>query len=49
MDEFAKEQENKLREYYNGRLNKDEDMEMLNKMNNQNDNMKNYSILNILR
>ena len=48
MNEFAKEQENKLREYYNGRLNKDEDMEMLNKMNNQNDNMKNYSILNVL-
>ena len=49
MEEFAKEQENKLREYYNIRLNKDEDMEMLNNMNNQNDNnMKNYSILNVL-
>ena len=49
MEEFAKEQENKLREYYNSRLNKDEDMEMLNNMNNQNDNnMKNYSILNVL-
>ena len=49
MEEFAKEQENKLREYYNNRLNKDEDMEMLNNMNNQNDNnMKNYSILNVL-
>ena len=49
MEEFAKEQENKLREYYNTRLNKDEDMEMLNNMNNQNDNnMKNYSILNVL-
>ena len=48
MNEFAKEQENKLREYYNSRLNKDEDMEMLNKMNNQNENMKNYSILNVL-
>ena len=48
MDEFAKEQENKLREYYNSRLNKDEDIEMLNNMNNQNDNMKNYSILNVL-
>ena len=49
MDELAKEQENKLREYYNSRLNKDEDMEMLNNMNNKNDNnMKNYSILNVL-
>ena len=48
MNEFDKEQENKLREYYNSRLNKDEDMEMLNKMNNQNENMKNYSILNVL-
>ena len=49
MEEFAKEQENKLREYYNTRLNKDEDMEMLNNMNNKNDNnMKNYSILNVL-
>ena len=49
MEEFAKEQENKLREYYNIRLNKDEDMEMLNNMNNKNDNnMKNYSILNVL-
>ena len=48
MNEFAKEQENKLREYYNNRLNKDEDLEMLNNMNNQNDNMKNYSILNVL-
>ena len=49
MEEFAKEQENKLREYYNSRLNKDEDIEMLNNMNNQNDNnMKNYSILNVL-
>ena len=49
MEEFAKEQENKLREYYNSRLNKDEDMEMLNNMNNKNDNnMKNYSILNVL-
>ena len=49
MEEFAKEQENKLREYYNSRLNKDEDMEKLNNMNNQNDNnMKNYSILNVL-
>ena len=47
-DELAKEQENKLREYYISRLNKDEDMEMLNNMNNQNDNMKNYSILNVL-
>ena len=48
MNEFAKEQENKLREYYNNRLNKDEDLEILNNMNNQNDNMKNYSILNVL-
>ena len=48
MNQFSKEQENKLREYYNSRLNKDEDMEMLNKMNNQNENMKNYSILNVL-
>ena len=46
MNEFSKEQENKLREYYNNRLNQDEDMEMLNKMS-QNQNMKNYSILNI--
>ena len=48
MNEFAKEQEDKLREYYNSRLNKDEDMEMLNNMNNQNNNMKNYSILNVI-
>ena len=48
MNEFAKEQENKLREYYNNRLNKDEDLEILNNMNNQNDNLKNYSILNVL-
>lgn len=48
MNEFAKEQENKLREYYNSRLNKDEDMEMLNNMNNQNDNLKNYSLLNVI-
>ena len=46
MNEFSKEQENKLREYYNNRLNQDEDMEMLNKMS-QNQNIKNYSILNI--
>ena len=48
MNEFAKEQEDKLREYYNSRLNKDEEMEKLNNINNQNDNMKNYSILNVL-
>jgi len=48
MNEFAKEQEDKLREYYNNRLNKDEEMEKLNNINNQNDNMKNYSILNVL-
>ena len=46
MNEFSKEQENKLREYYNNRMNKDEDIEMLNKMS-QNQNMKNYSLLNI--
>ena len=46
MNEFSKEQENKLREYYNNRKNKDEDIEMLNKMS-QNQNMKNYSLLNI--
>ena len=46
MNEFSKEQENKLREYYNNRMNQDEDIEMLNKMN-QNQNMKNYSILNV--
>ena len=46
MNEFSKEQENKLREYYNNRINKDEDIEMLNKMS-QNQNIKNYSILNI--
>ena len=46
MNEFSKEQENKLREYYNNRLNQDEDIEMLNKMS-QNPNMKNYSLLNI--
>ena len=46
MNEFSKEQENKLREYYNNRLNQDEDIEMLNKMT-QNQNMKNYSLLNI--
>jgi hypothetical protein len=46
MNEFSKEQENKLREYYNNRLNQDEDIEMLNKMS-QNQNMKNYSLLNI--
>ena len=48
MNEFAKEQEDKLREYYNSRLNKDEEMEKLNSINNQNDNMKNYSILNVI-
>ena len=50
MNEFAKEQEDKLREYYNNRLNQDEDMEMLNKMNKQNTNtnIKNYSLLNVL-
>lgn len=48
MNEFAKEQEDKLREYYNSRLNKDEEMGKLNNINNQNDNMKNYSILNVL-
>ena len=48
MNEFAKEQEDKLREYYNSRLNKDEEMEKLNNINNQNDNMKNYSILNVI-
>ena len=46
MNEFSKEQENKLREYYNNRMNKDEDIEMLNKMS-QNQNIKNYSILNV--
>ena len=46
MNEFSKEQENKLREFYNNRINQDEDLEMLNKMN-QNQNMKNYSLLNI--
>ena len=46
MNEFSKEQENILREYYNNRLNQDEDMEVLNKMS-QNQNIKNYSILNI--
>ena len=46
MNEFSKEQENKLREYYNNRLNQDEDIEMLNKMS-QNPNMKNFSLLNI--
>ena len=46
MNEFSKEQENKLREYYNNRINKEEDIEMLNKMS-QNQNIKNYSILNI--
>ena len=34
MDELVKEQENKLREYYISRLNKDEDLEILNNMNN---------------
>ena len=50
MNEFAKEQEDKLREYYNSRLNQDEDMEMLNNMNKQNTNtnIKNYSLLNVL-
>ena len=48
MNEFAKEQEDKLREYYNSRLNKDEDLEKLNNVNNPNYNMKNYSILNII-
>ena len=50
MNEFAKEQEYKLREYYNNRLNQDEDMEMLNNMNKQNTNtnIKNYSLLNVL-
>ena len=40
----------KLREYYNNRLNQDEDMEMLNNMNKQNTNIniKNYSLLNVL-
>ena len=48
MNEFSKEQENKLREYYNKRINQDEDIEMLNQMSqNQNQNMKNYSLLNI--
>ena len=49
MNEFAKEQEDKLREYYNNRLNQDEDMEMLNNMNKQNTNtnIKNYSLLNV--
>ena len=46
MNEFAKEQEDKLREYYNKRINQDEDIEILNKMN-QNINMKNYSLLNM--
>ena len=46
MNEFSKDQENKLREYYNSRINKDEDMELLNKMS-QNSNMKNYSLLNL--
>ena len=50
MNEFAKEQEDKLREYYNNRLNQDEDMEMLNNMNKQNTNtnIKNYSLLNVI-
>ena len=46
MNEFSKEQENKLREYYNNRINQDEDIELLNKMS-QNTNMKNYSLLNL--
>lgn len=46
MNQFSKEQENKLREYYNNRLNQDEDIEILNKMS-QNQNLKNYSLLNI--
>ena len=46
MNQFSKEQENKLREYYNNRLNQDEDIELLNKMS-QNQNMKNYSLLNV--
>ena len=46
MNEFSKEQENKLREYYNKRINQDEDIEMLNQMS-RNQNMKNYSLLNI--
>ena len=46
MNEFAKEQEDKLREYYNKRINQDEYIEILNKMN-QNINMKNYSLLNM--
>ena len=46
MNEFSKEQENKLREYYNNRLNQDEEVELLNKMN-QEQNIKNYSILNL--
>ena len=46
MNEFSKDQENKLREYYNSRINQDEDMELLNKMS-QNSNMKNYSLLNL--
>ena len=50
MNEFAKEQEDKLREYYNNRLNQDEDLELLNQMNNnnQNTNIKNYSLLNVI-
>ena len=44
MQEFSKEQENKLREYYNNRINQDEDVEALNKMNQ---NLKNYTILNM--
>ena len=46
MNEFSKDQENKLREYYNSRINQDQDMELLNKMS-QNSNMKNYSLLNL--
>ena len=46
MNEFSKEQENKLREYYNNRINQDEDVELLNKIS-QNTNMKNYSLLNL--
>ena len=46
MNQFSKEQENKLREYYNNRLNQDEDIELLNKMS-QNQNIKNYSLLNV--
>ena len=46
MNQFSKEQENKLREYYNNRLNQDEDIELLNKMS-QNQNIKNFSLLNV--